>query len=62
MVLLCGESLRAARTMYATESIPRMRAHGILNPAVPNEWTILAATQRLLDHGQFSFIMFLKVP
>lgn len=51
--VLSGESLRAARRMYATESVPRMRAHGIINPAVPNERTILAATQRLLDHGQF---------
>lgn len=51
--LLSNESLQAARMMYAAESVPRLRAHGIQNPSVPNERTILAANQRLLDHGQF---------
>ncbi|KAF9796038.1 hypothetical protein SFRURICE_006817 [Spodoptera frugiperda] len=52
--LLSNESLLAARRLYERESIPRMRAQGILNPTVPTRRTILAANQRLLDHGQFT--------
>lgn len=40
--------------MYKAESIPRIRATGILEPAVPHRRTILRANQRLLDHGQFT--------
>lgn len=52
--LLSNESFLAARRLYERESIPRMRAQGILNPTVPTRRTILAANQRLLDHGQFT--------
>ncbi|KAF9807074.1 hypothetical protein SFRURICE_011218 [Spodoptera frugiperda] len=52
--LRSNESLLAARSLYERGSIPRMRAQGIRNPTVPTRRTILAANQRLLDHGQFT--------
>lgn len=52
--ILSGESLREAQRLYASESIPRLRNQGLVNPSIPNRETILAANQRLLDHGQFT--------
>lgn len=44
----------AARRLYAEpRHLQSLRLRGILNPQVPSSRTIVAATQRLLDHGQF---------
>lgn len=44
----------AARRLYAEpDHLESLRLRGILNPQVPHARTIVAATQRLLDHGQF---------
>ena len=41
--------------MYVEESLPRLRNAGVVNyREVPKSRTILAVTQRLLDHGQFT--------
>lgn len=52
--LLSGESLNGAQRLYEAESLPRLRNQGVVNPSIPNRATILAANQRLLDHGQFT--------
>lgn len=52
--ILSDENLYEARRLYEAESIPRLRAQGIINATVPHRRTILAANQRLLDYGQFT--------
>lgn len=45
----------AARRLYAEpQHLVSLRLRGILNPQVPQARTIVAVTQRLLDHGQFN--------
>lgn len=45
----------AARRLYAEpQHLESLRRRGIHNPQVPQARTIVQATQRLLDHGQFA--------
>ncbi|XP_052746327.1 uncharacterized protein LOC112051008 isoform X6 [Bicyclus anynana] len=52
-VQILNKTAPAARRMYISESVTRLKAEGITNPSVPNTKTIIATTQRLLDYGQF---------
>lgn len=54
MYIESGESLYEARRLYETESVPRLRAQGLVNITIPHRNTILAANQQLLDYGQFT--------
>lgn len=47
-------NLEEARRLYSRpEHLNALRLQGIANPQIPSTPTILSATQRLLDHGQF---------
>lgn len=49
-----GDNLREARRLYAAPAnINMLQSRGVRNPQVPGLAVILAATQRLIDHGQF---------
>lgn len=51
---MAHHNLEEARRLYAQpEHLNSLRARGITDPQVPFTSTILAVTQRLLDHGQF---------
>lgn len=49
-----GDNLRETRRLYAApENLTLLRNRGVINPQVPGLQVILAATQRLIDHGDF---------
>lgn len=49
-----GDNLRETRRLYAApENLTMLRNRGVINPQVPGLQVILAATQRLIDHGAF---------
>lgn len=51
---VAGYNLEEARRLYSQPAhLNSLRLRGIENPQIPTTPTILAATQRLLDHGQF---------
>lgn len=51
---IAGYDAQAARRLYSEPNhLQSLRLRGIPNPQIPSGQTIVAATQHLLDHGQF---------
>uniref|UniRef100_A0A2A4K448 DUF4817 domain-containing protein n=1 Tax=Heliothis virescens TaxID=7102 RepID=A0A2A4K448_HELVI len=51
--ILCDGNVDAARRLYETDCVHRVRARGTPEPIIPSGRTIQRTHQRLIDYGQF---------